>query len=371
MKQVIVSVTNDITTDQRVHKVCTTLNEMGFKVIVIGRKLKNSVPLNRKYTTFRFKLLFNKGILFYAEYNLRLFFKLLFIKKDILLANDLDTLLPNYLASKLSNLPLVYDSHELFTEVPELIERPHIQSVWLRIETFIVPKLKHCYTVCNSIANYYNLKYKTNFKTIRNVPFKRTDNLNGKFPFTTNNHKIILYQGALNKGRGLELMIESMNHVNNAIFVMIGSGDIEKELFQQVKELKLTTKVKFISRITPEELQNLTPLADLGLSIEEDLGLNYSFALPNKVFDYIQAQIPILVSDLIEMEQIVKQYNVGEIILDRNPKALANQITAMLQKEKGIFGKQLLKASNELIWEKESKKLIELFEQILPQLISI
>ncbi len=364
MKHVIVSVTNDITTDQRVHKVCATLTEMNFNVILIGRKLKNSIPLDRKYSTFRFKLLFNKGVLFYAEYNLRLFFKLLFTKKDILLANDLDTLLPNYLVSKLSNSPLVYDSHELFTEVPELIDRTFVKNTWLGIEKLILPKIKYSYTVCNSIANYYNSKYNTNFKTVRNLPFKTTHNLNGKLSFNTNNHKIILYQGALNKGRGLELMIETMRHINNTIFVIIGCGDIEKELIQQVNELYLQEKVKFIPRITPEELQKLTPLADLGLSIEEDLGLNYRFALPNKVFDYIQAQVPVLVSDLIEMKQIIEEYNVGEVILDRRPIALANQITAMLQQNKDVYSNQLLKASNGLIWEKESKLLIELFQEI-------
>lgn len=364
MKQVIVSVTNDITTDQRVHKVCTSLTEMNFNVTVIGRKLKNSIPINRKYSTYRFKLLFNKGVLFYAEYNLKLFLKLLFTKKDILLANDLDTLLPNYLASKLFKTKLVYDSHELFTEVPELIDRTFVKNTWLRIEKFIVPKLKHNYTVCNSIANYYNSKYNTNFKTLRNLPFKTTNNLNGTFPFNTNNQKIILYQGALNKGRGLELMIETMKRIDNVIFVIIGSGDVEKQLVLQVKKLNLQEKVKFISKITPKALQKLTPLADLGLSIEEDLGLNYRFALPNKVFDYIQAQVPILVSDLIEMKQIVEQYNVGEIILDRSPTALANQITAMLQKGKSLYSKQLIKASNELIWEKESEKLIEIINNL-------
>jgi hypothetical protein len=106
LKQIIVSVTNDITTDQRVHKVCTTLIEMNFNVTVIGRKLKNSIPLKRTYITYRFHLVFNKGFLFYAEYNFRLFFKLLFTKKDILLANDLDTLLPNYLVSRISKSPL-------------------------------------------------------------------------------------------------------------------------------------------------------------------------------------------------------------------------------------------------------------------------
>jgi len=364
LERIIVSVTNDLTTDQRVHKVCTTLTEMNFDVLLIGRRLKNSKKINRNYNTTRMKLLFTSGFLFYAEYNLRLFFKLSFLKKDILLSNDLDTLLPNYLISKLFNKKLVYDSHELFTEVPELINRPFQQGFWLNIEEYILPKLKNYYTVCKSIADYYDSKYQTNFNVIKNVPCQIKNTKTSCFPFQTNSKKIILYQGAINKGRGLELMIEAMKFINNSIFVIIGSGDIEKELFQQVTDLKLQEKVKFISRITPEELQKLTPLADLGLSIEEDLGLNYSFSLPNKIFDYIQANVPILVSDLVEMKQIVEKYKVGEIILDRNSLALANQIKLMLKKDKNLYTKQLIKAGNELIWEKESDKLIEIFKTL-------
>ena len=115
MKRILISVTNDLATDQRVHKVCETLQEFGFEILLIGRKLPNSLPVNRNYKTTRMNLIFNKGFLFYTEYNLRLFLKLLFTKKDILLANDLDTLLPNFLISRIQNTKLVYDSHELFT----------------------------------------------------------------------------------------------------------------------------------------------------------------------------------------------------------------------------------------------------------------
>ena len=232
MKRIIVSVTNDLTTDQRVDKVCNTLSKMGFNVLLIGRKFKNSKNLNRNYSTFRFKLLFNKGFLFYAEYNLRLFFKLFFTKKDILLSNDLDTLLPNYLISKISKTKLVYDSHELFTEVPELINRPFVKNFWLTIEKNILPKIKNCYTVSESISEYYNFKYNTNFKVIRNFPFTINTISNGAFPFKTKNQKIIIYQGAINKGRGLELIINAMQYLENTIFVIIGNGDIKNKIHQ-------------------------------------------------------------------------------------------------------------------------------------------
>ena len=353
MKRIIISVTNDLVTDQRVSKVCNTLKELGFDILLIGRKLPNSLPLDRPYKTYRMSLLFNKGFLFYTEYNIRLFLKLLFTKKDILLANDLDTLIPNYLISRFLNKKILYDSHELFTEVPELINRPRVQKVWLKIEKNILPKLKNCYTVCQSIADYYNDKYNTDFKVIRNLPEKSKIEVT-KFPFDVENKKIILYQGSLNIGRGLELMIDTMQYLENSIFVIVGDGDITNQLKQQVVDLKMEDKVKFLGKLTPKELKSITPQANLGISIEEDLGLNYRFVLPNKIFDYIQAEIPILVSDLPEMRQIVDNHKVGEIIIDRNPIELANQIKEILKKNYSV---NLQSAKKVLIWSQEKEKL--------------
>ena len=358
MKKIIISVTNDLTTDQRVDKICTFLHEHDFDVLLIGRKLSDSTPIKRSYKTKRFTLLFNKGVLFYAEFNIRLFFTLLFSKKDVLLSNDLDTLLANFLISKIQYKKLVYDSHELFTEVPELIQRPFVKKCWLTIEKFILPNLKNTYTVSNSIANYYNKKYDTSFKVIRNFPtHKKT--ISSKFPFDINNKKVLLYQGAINVGRGLELAINSMIFLENYILVIIGSGDILNELQEKTKELQLNDRVKFLTKLAPEKLQQLTPLGDLGISLEEDLGLSYRYCLPNKIFDYIQAEIPVLVSDLPEMKKIILDYSAGEILLDRNPQALANQIEEFIGKD---FFKGIQRAKQELTWEHEKKKLIPIFK---------
>ncbi len=357
MEKIIVSVTNDLTTDQRVAKVCTTLFNNGFNIVLVGRKLKNSVPIQREYPTKRMSLFFNKGFLFYAEYNFRLFFVLLFSKKHILLSNDLDTLLANYLVSKLQQKKLVYDSHELFPEVPELLHKPLVKKTWVALEKFILPKLKNCYTVCKSIADFYDEKYQTNFKIIKNYPYSKNIE-KGLFPFNYNQKKIILYQGAINVGRGLALMIKTMQLLPNFTFVIAGKGDIDADLKAFVKKLNCKN-VKFLGSLTPKELQKITPHADLGISLEEDLGLNYRYALPNKIFDYIQAEVPILISNLPEMKKIVQKFGVGEIVSQRTPESMANQIKQLLEKD---FSHQLKKAKKECIWEEE--KLIDIFKNL-------
>ena len=362
LKKIIVTVTNDLTSDQRVHKVCRTLHNAGYDVFLIGRKLSNSKPLNRSYRTKRISLLFNKGVLFYAEFNLRLFFVLLFYKKDVLLANDLDTLLPNYFISKLQIKKLVYDSHELFSEIPELVNKPFTKKVWRSLERLVLPNLKNTYTVSNSIADYYDKKYQTKFKVIRNLPLMIRTISKGNFSFDHKGEKIILYQGALNIGRGLELIINTMPFISNCILVIIGNGDIIKNLKSYVKNINLVKKVRFLESLTPNELQKITPLANIGISIEEDLGLNYRFSLPNKIFDYINAEVPILVSNLPEMRKIIDTHKVGEIVKDRSPQKLALQIKELLKKD---YSEELKKAKKELIWENQEEELLAIFRNII------
>ena len=136
-KHVTVSVINDLSSDNRVKKTCQELVAMGFKVTLVGRILASSNPItNWSFETKRMKLLFKKGILFYAFFNTRLFFYLLFSKSDVLYANDLDTLLPNYLVSKLKGSKLIYDSHEIFCEVPELQSTPFKKRILVIEITF-------------------------------------------------------------------------------------------------------------------------------------------------------------------------------------------------------------------------------------------
>ena len=170
-KKAIISVISDLVTDQRVDKTACVLTDLGFEVLMVGRQKTDSPRMPaRDYETLRMRLLWEKGPLFYAEYNIRLFFLLLSRPADVLVSNDLDTLLPNYLVHKLKRIPIVFDSHEYFTQTPELVDRPKVQRVWKWIEKTIVPRLKDCITVNSSIAKLFEDEYHKHFKIVRNIP---------------------------------------------------------------------------------------------------------------------------------------------------------------------------------------------------------
>jgi len=361
LQKVILSVINDLSTDNRVHKVATTLVKNNYDVTLIGRKLPNSLEINRNYSTYRFALFFNKGPFFYIEYNIRLFFFLLFKNVDILVANDLDTLLANYLVSVIRTKKIIYDSHEYFIEVPELQNRKTVKSVWKFIEKTIVPKLKRTYTVSKPIADIYNKMYKTDFKVIRNYP-NYSENQSSTNIIETSK-KVIIYQGALNIGRGIELVIKAMKLIDNAIFAIIGDGDITQSLKNLIIDEGVNDKVLFLGKIPFEELHNYTKSANIGISLEDDTNLNYHYSLPNKLFDYIQAGIPVLVSNLPEMKKIVQDYNIGEVLMSRKVEDCSKLINDMLTNEiQQIEWKNNLKqAAKELCWENQEKELLNIF----------
>jgi len=369
-KIAIVSVINDLVTDSRVNKTCLTLVECGFEVVLIGRQLPNSLPLpNWSFKAIRMKLFFLTGPLFYFFFNLRLFFKLLFKKADLLYANDLDTLLPNYLISKLKAIPLIYDSHELFCYVPELLESPTKQKIWLGIEKRIIPNLKNCITINNSIATLFEEKYNVKFNVVRNISdqdnvFTAKSREDLGLPLGKN---IILLQGAgINIDRGAEELIDAMEFVDNALLLIIGSGDVWKVLQQKIKDQNLSKKVMLINKIPKAELLHYTHNADLGLSIDKNTNLNYYYSLPNKIFDYLQAGVPILASRLPEIEKIVSEFKVGDFVYDHKPKTIALKINEMLSEKSLLqeYKQNAKKASQQLSWLTEKQKLISIFENL-------
>ena len=369
-KIAFVSVINDLVTDNRVNKTCMALIECGYDVTLVGRKLSNSLPIpNWTFKTIRLKMIFKKGPAFYFFFNFRLFFVGLINKTDLFYANDLDTLAPMFLLSKLKKKPLIYDSHELFCEVPELKASRIKKSIWQKLEGYIIPKLKTCITVNDSIAKIYEAKYNVPFYIIRNISdFDQTFIPKSRVQLSLpEDKKIILLQGAgINVDRGAEELIDAMEFVQNAVLYIIGSGDVWENLKQKVLFNKnIQNKVVLINKLPKSELINYTFNADLGLSIDKNTNLNYLYSLPNKIFDYIQAEIPILASRLPEIENIILQYKIGDFIDDHNPKTIANKLNEMLYSQQlSSYKKYLAIAKKEITWKSEKEKLLTIIKNI-------
>lgn len=366
--KVVLSVTNDLYTDPRVDKVCNFLTRNGFDVTLVGRRYGDSAVLApRAYKMHRLRLLFRKGAFFYAEYNIRLFFYLLFHHFDLFVANDLDTLLPNVLISKLKRKRLVYDSHEYFCGELSIADRPFVKRVWKSIERFCFPKLKDVITVSQSIVDQYEQEYGIRPHLVRNIPPKSTPPVTetrASLQLPEYKTIIILQGNGINEGRGGEELVEAMPFVDEkAVLLIVGNGTVIPQLKGRVKELQLEHRVRFVPRVTPEMLFNYTYLADIGIALDRDLSLNLRFSLPNKLFEYIKAGTPMVVSNLIERARIVGQYRVGLIVEDFQAENIAEKINQLVN-DKPLYDEMKANckvAAEDLCWENEEKVLEEIY----------
>lgn len=363
-RKIIFAVTNDLSYDQRMIRICNSLVTHGYEVVLVGRKKANSIPLiPQKFQQYRFNLWFSKGKLFYLAYNFRLFFFLLSHRFDMLGSVDLDTLLPCFLVAKIKAKPCIFDAHEYFTEVPEVVHRPFTKSVWESIGNFIIPRLKYAYTVSASLQKLFSKKYGIPFQLIRNISVAKP-----KFIYRKEQKEksVILYQGVLNEGRGLAELIATMPRLNQAELWLAGEGDLSEELRQLVIHLSLQNSVKFLGYLSPEELQKITPQATIGINLLENRGLSYYYSLANKTFDYIQAELPAIHMNFPEYQAINQAFEIGVLVDNLQPENLLAALQKLFN-DKPFY--QQIKANCHAAkqvynWEKEEQKLIEFYRNI-------
>jgi glycosyltransferase involved in cell wall biosynthesis len=369
-KRVYMTVSSDLATDNRVHRTCSVLEALGFQIFLFGRKKKSSPPMpQRSYNVKRLQLYFEKGPFFYAALNMRLFLILLFQKFDFIFANDLDTLPAAYLASRLKRKPIIYDSHELFTEVPELVSRPLIQNCWSILEKWMLPRIGEMITVNASIARIFEKKYKVQTHVVRNVPIRleHIDPHPKSFLGLTDEQTMLIIQGSgLNVQRGVEEAVMAMALIPNAVLFLVGDGDVMPSIKAMVKQMQLQDRVRLIGRVPYQELLKYTAAADLGLALDKPLSLNYALALPNKVFDYIQAGTPIIASSLIEIETLVNKHNCGIIIPEVTPQQIAESIHTLIEDPKRLaaYKSNCQKAAETEHWDADKQVLIELVRRV-------
>lgn len=353
---------NDVLYDQRIARIALSLHKASYDITVVGTK---SV-IDHNFTGLPYKVIllsnpFESGILFFAWMNIRIFFYLLLHTCNIVCAVDLDTIIPGIFIKHIKKITLLYDAHELYPESPEIVHRPRIKKIWNAIEKLAFRNIDIGYTVSQGIADFFYKKYGFHCRLIRNMPVITPTRSGEQL-----SERYLLYQGALNIGRGLESLILAMAHIQDVPLYIAGGGDIEDELKNLVLKQNLGDKIKFLGKLPPAELRQLTQHAYIGFNLLENRGLSYYYSLANKFFDYVQSGIPQLCMDFPEYKRMNSEYEVAVLIETLDPQALAKKIQYLLQNP-NIYAR--LHSNCEIAakhwnWDKESLKLLEIYDSI-------
>lgn len=358
--KLVFAVTNDLSYDQRMIRICSSLAAAGYQVELVGRMMKNSIALRQMpFRQKRLRCLFHQGALFYAEYNTRLFLYLLFCRTRLICAIDLDTILAVFAAAAMKRCYRVYDAHELFCEMKEVVTRPRVYRAWKRIERFTVPRFTHGYTVNEAIADAFADMYRVRYTVIRNIP--------PLVPLVipARPERFVLYQGAINEGRSFETLIPAMALVN-AQLVVCGEGNFMEQALALTRQYGLQNKIIFKGMLEPQHLKSVTSHAYIGITLFDSLGKSNYYSLANRFFDYMHAGVPQVCVDFPVYRSIVSSHPFALLIDELSPENIARHINLLLNDDSLYqrLQQECVAAREKLNWQQEEKLLLSFYRTI-------
>ncbi len=290
------------------------------------------------------------------------------LKADIYHAVDLDVLAAAYLASRKAGGKLIYEARELYTELEPLWGRPTIKKVWETLERKIIGKADTVFTINESISTELSRRYGIDRpEFIRNVArtpsnLKPVD-LRAKYPISSKS-RIIVYQGVLRDGQGLLYQLEILRYLSDIVLVCFGSGPIEERIQERIVELGIENKVILAGSVPPDDLLNYTAGADAGILLMEGKALNNRLALPQKLFQYLSAGIPQIVSKMPEISGFVLKEDTGIAVEMEDPERDAEAISKFFNDQiaYGRARRNCVESGARNNWETESEKLVKLYK---------
>lgn len=373
-------VLNTFTHDARVHKEAKTLTDAGYNVTVIALWKPGLPQTETKYgyqiQRIRLKSIRWQGgvivpLVKYIEFALRVH---RFAKQhpaDIYHANDSNTLPSAWLAARRNKTPFIYDAHEL--ETGRNFKKSRLASIYGRLwalpEKLLIHKAHSVITVSKSIAQVLADIYDIPLPTvIMNCPetqaLSAPVDLHAEFGINPA-HKIALYQGGITAGRGIEVFIEAVQLLPNVTGLLLGNGTLHTSLQQKIQSGKYQ-RIHLPGAVPQKKLLSYTAGANIGIALIEAVCKSYYYSLPNKLFEYIHAGIPVIGSNLPEIASIIQQYNIGSVVDPTNVDSIANAIQTLLEDENTYQEAKTntALAANHFNWENESEKLLNLYQQV-------
>ncbi|MDB5101691.1 MAG: glycosyl transferase, group 1 family protein [Cyanobacteria bacterium RYN_339] len=385
MKTSLVLLLNPVTNDSRVLKECTTLGEHGYRVHLFalqgpGLPAHEEKPFG-EVRRFRAEALGNHKVfklLKAARVAVSMIAAARQVKPDVVHANDLETLPIGYAIAKLCGAKLIYDSHELWRDSGNRAAIPGwIYAVAMGLERGLAPKADGVITVSAGIADDMAKHLGIPLPTlVRNVPWPRAAVPGdvAAHPLRTNlglapEVPIVLYQGRMAPGYGVEHLLEAMQWVDEpTMLVYLGFGPLREPLEERARALGLAHRVKFHDAVPPEVLVHYSADATVGACPSQGTCTSYIYSLPNKFFEFIQAGLPVVASDLPELRALVAHYELGATFPNEDAPALARTLNALLGDPARLEACRagVRRAAAELHWQNEETQLVQLYHRVCP-----
>lgn len=362
----------DLHFDYRIYREATALHHAGHEVAIVASSF-NPAPLEG-WDDFEIHLIpIDRGRSLRRLYPLfwrRAYPLLLDTRPDAYHAHDLDALWPAVRAARRLRRPLVYDSHEFWIEQSSLVNRPLMRSFWSLLERHLIKRVDRVITVSQSIAESLTTRYGLGGVVIlRNFPLFREKVQSDLIRETLDlpaNRPIVLYQGGFLTENGLREQIEAAAGFGDAALVLIGDGPSEKALKEQVRAGGLQDRVFFIARVPFHQLHDYSCSADLGLCLIKGAGKSFYYSLPNKLFEYMMAGLPVVASNFPEMQRVVSKTDTGVTIDPTDIDAIRQQVTELLSddKRRAACSQACLDAAQHYNWEREAGQLTDLYSTL-------
>jgi glycosyltransferase involved in cell wall biosynthesis len=374
MKKVTNLLFNDFTNDNRVLKISRSLQNNGYDVTLVATHFNKKLPREEVIEGFKVKR-FNVGRIKFLPLNLILFWFVIiknFRKEKIFHCNDLYALPPAYIIKKFFNkeVKIVYDCHEHETEGGIYVGKPILKYIAKIFEKKMIGLADEVITVSDSIADEYVEMYGIDKpKLVLNSPpyweEGKHDLFRGEFDIPED--KIIfLYQGKYMKCRGVEELVEIFRELKdknkNLVLVFLlygeGVGDLKKQA-------KGCGNIYFHDKVSVLEYMKYVSSADWGIFLLQNTCKSYDYSLANKVFDYIIGGLPVIVSNLKEMSEFVRKYEIGYTVNSEYVEGVVQLLETIDKEKKEEFLPNLKKVAREYCWEEQEKVLIRLYDNLI------
>lgn len=365
-KSAIITFLGNANHDSRVVNLISSLSQIGISTKTVSFDWKTKDFNTQLGNTTIYKLDKSKSsLIYYLNFLFLLIRNLLKSKAQFYFAEDIYTLPVTYFFAKKNNAKIFYNSREIYAHLGGLRNKSIVQKIIAKIESLFIRKVDLVLATGELDAEFLQKSYSIdNFFVLRNLP-KYVDEISKidlhKRLNISPNKKILLYQGVLLEGRGISKIISIMESLNNTHLILVGDGEFRYKFENLARLSNAADRIHFIGAINHNELLNYTACADIGLSIIENISISYYYALPNKLFEYIMAGIPILASNLPQMKKVIDQYNVGKIIEPENDSEVISVLQEMLMNDEQIeiYKRNCRRAAQELNWEVEFNKFKE------------